>query len=341
MSGMSVLVRRGACSAFLLVSSALGASCSSGSEEPLGNARAALDEPYIINGDSAAAGEWPWQVQMSVPGYDHWCGGSLLNDSWVLTAAHCVQSFSTSEITLRLGLLVRSAPDAHVQTKSVDNKYVHPNYGNSQFNNDVALLHLSTPAAFSDRVKPIRLAGSDPAVGALSFVTGWGRDENGDIPDHLLEARLPTVATADCQAQFTGVTVTPQMLCIGYPDGGVPGYQGVCGGDSGGPLVVPSASGSGWEQIGVVSWGRTFCNSYGVFARVSALRSWIVGIAGEAPVFGDANGDGCTDTADYDIVNNAWGFTVPPADARADLNHDGWVNDTDLLEVVQNWGSGC
>jgi hypothetical protein len=131
------------------------------------------------------------------------------------------------------------------------------------------------------------------------------------------------------------------MICAGFPDGAIEGYQGVCNGDSGGPLVVPSTSGSGWEQIGVVSWGRGFCDTYGVFSHITALRGWIVGIPGEAPIFGDANSDGCVDMADFELVNTNWGYAVPPADARADLNGDGWVNDTDLLEVVQNWGSGC
>ncbi|MEM7675091.1 MAG: DUF1986 domain-containing protein [Myxococcota bacterium] len=290
----------------------------------------------IVGGREAVPGSWPWQVQMVVGG-SHYCGGSLLGDRWVLTAAHCVTGLPASSITLRFGVHDITSPGPAVQTRGVQTIVIHPSYTPSTGDSDVALLELDTAVTFSAEVQPVQLAAADAPVGTSAFVTGWGRTGAGAPgSDVLKEAILPVESTAVCNAAGTlSRPVTATMVCAGY----LGGQDGGCHGDSGGPLVVPATSGSGWEQIGIVSWGvGYFCNSYTVFARVSQFTAWIEGWTGPQEVYGDATGDGCVDQDDYDFVGANYGASTPNP---ADLNDDGAINYSDILVVIQNWGSGC
>lgn len=205
--------------------------------------------------------------------------------------------------------------------------------------NDIALLRLNTPVGFTSRVQPIAIRATDAPVNTDAFVTGWGNTSPGSgSVDVLQEAVLPVQSAATCNAGGTlPATVTGTMVCAGF----LGGESGGCHGDSGGPLVIPNGFSNGWEQIGVVSWGRGYyCNTYTVFARLSQFTGWINGYIGAPAVYGDADGNGCVDQADYQFVGSNFG-TPPAVDARADLNADGIVNYTDLTIVIQNWGEGC
>jgi hypothetical protein len=234
----------------------------------------------IIGGTTATAGEFPWQIQISVPGFAHWCGGSIVSADWVLTAAHCVDGRIPSDFTLRAGLHQRSAPDGNVQTRSVSHIVQHPAYKSSTIENDLALLRVSTPFAFNARVQAIGIRATDAAVGTSAQVSGWGQTAPGSASaDILMKTQLPVESTATCNAAGTlSLTVQPSMVCAGF----VGGEHGGCHGDSGGPLSV--LNGGTWEQIGVVSWGvGGSCSSYTVFARLSQFASWIQSII--APAF--------------------------------------------------------
>lgn len=305
-----------------------------GSDEPLGTART---DQEIVGGSVAAPGAWPFQVQIQLNG-GHGCGGSLLSERFVLTAAHCVRGRSPASLSLRFGLHDQANPGPHVQTRGVSVVHVHPNYNPATLANDVAVLELDAPVPFGARIQPLNLRRTDPAVGTGAFVTGWGRTGAGAPGSPVLkEALLPIEATATCNAAGTlPLTVTDTMLCAGY----VGGEDGGCHGDSGGPLVIPVGYSGGWEQVGIVSWGvGTFCSSYTVFARISRFTAWIDGITGARPLLGDADGSGCVDQADYDFVGLH--FNSSPAHPDADLNQDGVVNFADLVIVIQNWGAGC
>ncbi|QSQ21112.1 DUF1986 domain-containing protein [Pyxidicoccus parkwayensis] len=297
-------------------------------------------ESDIIGGNAADVGEYPWQAQLSIPGYSHWCGGSLIDNDWVLTAAHCVDGISAGSFTVRLGLHQRSAPDSYVQTRGVRRVVRHPNF-NGLLENDVALLELASPVTFTPRVQPIALRATDAAVGATARVSGWGNTyPQSGASDVLMETLLPVQDTATCNNAGTlPLTVRDSMVCAGF----VNGTSGGCHGDSGGPLVVESGRFSGgWEQIGVVSWGvGGTCSSYTVFARVSRFVPWIRGYTGTVTVFGDVNADGCVNDTDLNQVTAAFGQTVPPADPALDLTRDGIINIQDRLIVLQNYGQGC
>lgn len=312
--------------------------------EPANGAAAPLSEleQPIIGGGDATPGEWPWQAQIDRLG-SHWCGGSLLSDRWVLTAAHCVAGQVAGSFEVSLGVHTRSMPTANVQTRDVSRLIVHPDYDASAIENDVALIELSSPVTFTAFVQPIALGQSEAPVGGSAYVTGFGNFAPGSgAADTLKEALLPVRSADTCNAPESplGLEVTDSMLCAGY----LTGEDGGCHGDSGGPLVMPSSAFSnGWELVGVVSWGvGHFCSSYTVFARVSELAGWVLGeIGGATAVYGDVDGDGCVDQGDHDAIVASFGQSVPPADASRDLNGDGIVNMQDRLIVLQNFGEGC
>jgi secreted trypsin-like serine protease len=300
-----------------------------------------LEQP-IIGGGNANPGEWPWQAQIDAFG-DHWCGGSLLNDRWVLTAAHCVEGLSASTFTVRLGVHQRSALGPGVQTRSVSRVIIHPEYFvPNVLDHDVAVMELSSAVTFTKTVQPISLSQSAAPVGGAAYVTGWGLTSPvSDAADVLQETMLPIRATSVCNNTSSPLDydVTDSMVCAGY----LTGEHGGCHGDSGGPLVMPSASFSkGWELVGTVSWGEGgVCNSYTVFGRVSNMAGWILAQVGSTSVLGDTNADGCVDMADHDAVVAAFGQSVPPASPSLDLNADGIVNMKDRMVVLQNFGEGC
>ncbi|WP_437314329.1 DUF1986 domain-containing protein [Sorangium sp. So ce385] len=295
----------------------------------------------IIGGSEALVGEFPWQVQLSIPGYPHWCGGSVVDNDWVLTASHCVDGLSASDFTVRAGLHQISAPGGSVQTRSVQQIVMHPDYDSWTIENDIALLRLATPLTYTVRVQPVALRSTDPPALTSARVSGWGNTFPGSgASDVLMKATLPVQTNATCNNAGTlPLLVRDSMICAGY----VSGTSGGCHGDSGGPLVVPSAQFSGgWEQIGVVSWGvGGSCSSYTVFGRVSAFVPWIHGYTGAVNVFGDVNGSGCVDTSDEQAIIASFGQTVPPASPALDLTQDGVINIQDRLIVLQNFGQGC
>ncbi|MBI1293768.1 trypsin-like serine protease [bacterium] len=234
----------------------------------------------IVGGQPATHGEWPWQVLVQPAGY--LCGGSLISTDWVVTAAHCVFDQSNNlipagQITVVLGEYRRGSNDGSEQQRNISQVVPHPNYRSGQgWDNDIALLRLSTPAQLNQFVQPVLLTLSpthDSLVeaGDPSTVTGWGTtSEGGSTSSTLLEVEVPVVSNRTCNSAYGNIT--DNMLCAGFTQGG----KDACQGDSGGPLVVPNGNG-GWLLAGVVSFGRGCArpNFPGVYARVSRYVDWI------------------------------------------------------------------
>jgi secreted trypsin-like serine protease len=230
-----------------------------------------------VGGNTADAGEWPWQALVR-PG-PFLCGGSLIADDWVLTAAHCVTGFGPANVTVTLGDHTIFVSDGTEQVfNSVAQVIIHPDYDSSSNDNDVALLQLPTPAALlPGQVEVVSLnREADIAPGTLATVTGWGTtSEGGVIAQILQEVEIPVVTNQVCNQSYGG-GITSNMLCAGFQTGG----KDSCQGDSGGPLVIPVNN--SWAQIGIVSFGNGCARPdfYGVYSRVSALVGWIESITG-------------------------------------------------------------
>uniref|UniRef100_A0A8C9R548 Zgc:100868 n=1 Tax=Scleropages formosus TaxID=113540 RepID=A0A8C9R548_SCLFO len=231
----------------------------------------------IVGGQNAAPGSWPWQVSMRYQG-SHVCGGSLINNQWILSAAHCFALISAdpSGWTMVLGLQTQQGTNPNSVSVSVSSITVNPNYNGNTNDNDLALVQLSSTVSFSDYIQPICLAASGSTFynGTETWVTGWGNIQSGvslPSPGTLQEVQVPVVGNGKCNCLYGPGSITDNMLCAGLLAGG----KDSCQGDSGGPLVVKQ--GSVWVQAGIVSFGNGCAepNYPGVYTRVSQYQSWI------------------------------------------------------------------
>jgi len=225
----------------------------------------------------ATAGAQPWMVALVDRGvanaYDgQFCGGSLINTQWVLTAAHCLEDTSAQEVDAIIGRFQLSSSNG--ERIHVDQIIIHPQYDAELTENDIALLHLShsaTAGAPIDIIDDAREQYDD--AGLIAHVTGWGviPESGGNFPDKLHGVDVPIATQTACSNAYDE-TIPGMMLCAGQPQGGADSCQG----DSGGPLVVQDGNG-GWLQAGIVSWGD-LCgapNSYGVYTRLTEFDPWI------------------------------------------------------------------
>ncbi|XP_032363600.1 serine protease 33-like [Etheostoma spectabile] len=228
----------------------------------------------IVGGQIALGGSWPWQVSLQSSGR-HFCGGSLINNGWVLTAAHCFPSIP-ADLTVYLGIQSLQGPNPNRVSRTVTNVIRHPNYDPNTNDNDICLLKLSSPVTFNDFIVPVCLAAPASTFfsGVSSWVTGWGDTGSGvslPPPGNLMEVNVPVVGNRECHCNYGAGYITNNMICAGFRAGG----KDSCQGDSGGPMV--SKQGSRWILGGIVSFGNGCAepNFPGVYTRVSQYQTWI------------------------------------------------------------------
>jgi len=230
----------------------------------------------IVGGSETEVNEYPWQVGLvSSSGKTPWCGGSILDSTHILTAAHCTAGSSTSSIRVLLG-----------EHNTLDNDYTivniaaindHPDYNSITLANDFSILTLASPITFTTTMRPVCLPAvtAEQYVGATATITGWGTlSSGGSLSSTLQEVDVNVLSNSQCSNSYSGITSV--NVCAASPG------KDSCQGDSGGPMVV--SENNRYAQIGVVSYGIGCANpSYpGVYARVTAVKSWIQGIASGA-----------------------------------------------------------
>ena len=155
--------------------------------------------------------------------------------------------------------------------------YFHHEYNSvTNYNYDVALIHLDRPAILMNGVGLVCLPDDNIefSPGADCWITGWGTlQPGGASPDELQEAKVPLVSNKECtkNGSYEASKITREMLCAGFPEGGID----ACQGDSGGPLVCEDNG--KWYLMGDTSWGYSCAmpNYYGVYGSLALLKDWV------------------------------------------------------------------
>ncbi len=224
----------------------------------------------IVGGVASATNAWPGTVALYKGSFA--CGGSLVAPSWVLTAAHCVSSSSTTGGITKVVIGRNRLSATGGQNAVVDRAFRHPSYSSSTMANDIALLHLKTPSTFplAKIVLPAQVASV--VSGASSTVVGWGTtSESGSVSDVLREVSVPVISNEMCKTYSGYSRLSDTQVCAVYPTGG----KDSCQGDSGGPLFMKL--GTEFRQVGLVSWGIgcARANAPGVYTRVGTFLPWL------------------------------------------------------------------
>ncbi|XP_023370651.1 coagulation factor XI isoform X4 [Otolemur garnettii] len=235
-------------------------------------------KPRVVGGTTSAHGEWPWQVALHVtsPTQRHLCGGSIIGNQWILTAAHCLYGLESPKL-LRVysGILNQSEIKEDTLFFGVQEIIIHDQYKMAESGYDIALLKLETRMNYTDSQRPICLPskGDQHVIYMDCWVTGWGyRKLRDKIQNTLQKAKVPLMTNEDCQLRYRRQKITNKMICAGYKEGG----KDACKGDSGGPLSCKHDE--VWHLVGITSWGEGCAQRErpGVYTNVVEFVDWIL-----------------------------------------------------------------
>ncbi|EZA52935.1 hypothetical protein DMN91_000954 [Ooceraea biroi] len=236
------------------------------------------EESRIVGGQTTNMNEFPWMARLSYLN-KFYCGGTLINDRYVLTAAHCVKGFFFRFMWFMIK--VTFGEHDRCTEKSAETRYVvrvmTGDFSFLNFDNDIALLRLNERVPLSDTIRPICLPSTldNDYVGANAIASGWGTLQEDGKPSCLLqEVEVPVMSLQACRnTSYSPRMISDNMLCAGYLEG----QKDSCQGDSGGPLITARED-KKYELIGVVSWGNGCARrGYpGVYTRVTRYMDWIL-----------------------------------------------------------------
>ncbi len=230
----------------------------------------------IIGGADAVDMAYPFMAsigQLSGDNYFHSCGAALINDRYVLTAAHCSVDSEPGEVAV---MLATDNPSEGGYQSSVRSITIHPEWGDRiSDGNDMALwelqdrLDLEGLGLYTIEM----LAGETQGLAApstLATTIGWGVNDNGS--ERLQEVHVPIASEESCSRSYPQVETFATQICAGAIDGGLDSCQG----DSGGPLIVRDEENQRWLHAGITSWGSgcAVAGKPGLYGRTSAMSTW-------------------------------------------------------------------
>ncbi|KAM8732787.1 coagulation factor IXa [Acanthopagrus schlegelii] len=237
----------------------------------------------IVGGEVVIPGEIPWQAALIARRSGQlFCGGSILSERWIITAAHCLVE-GQGNFFIRVGEHSVFIHEDAEQDLEVMKQHIHPRYNASVslYNHDIALIYLKSPITFSPTVRPICIGPKDFTEALVkeaspATVSGWGRTRFlGFTADTLQKVKVPFTDRTECK-RSSSARITPVMFCAGYYDEA----KDACQGDSGGPHA--NSLHDTWFLTGIVSWGEECAKDgkYGVYTRLSLYYRWIKHVTG-------------------------------------------------------------
>ncbi|XP_061096477.1 mast cell protease 1A-like [Conger conger] len=228
----------------------------------------AQQDSNIVNGREAKPHSRPYMVSVQ-QNKRHICGGFLVSDSFVMTAAHCLTWGQTLTVLLGAHDISESQKSNRGEVKFY---HIHPGFEADALENDIMLLQLKTAVKKTKEVQWIPLPKKDEDVKpeTVCSVAGWGANKtNGDVSPRLLEVDVIVTDRKMCRTKWGKKSITPRMMCAG----GSVGNRGFCQGDSGGPLVCKGTA------EGIVSFNEyRNCNEPtkpNVYTQISKYLSWV------------------------------------------------------------------
>ncbi|XP_058038585.1 mast cell tryptase-like [Ahaetulla prasina] len=235
----------------------------------------------IVGGQPASEGSWPWQAGLSISNTT-FCGGTLIDKNWVLTAAHCIAWLPKGfdKIFVGLGDYQLMNPSNNSKKFAIRRIIPHPKFTANDFVYDIALLELNNTVEFTKYILPMCLPKSSVKFpdNTSCWVTGWGTTKyNVDLkpPQTLQEVEVSIINTDLCNSVYNplNITILPSMICAGSLKGG----KDSCQGDSGGPMVCQCDGGENWLLAGIVSFGLGcgLAGVPGVYTSVAYYADWI------------------------------------------------------------------